>query len=226
MRPTYDGGAESYFDSAYRDYAAQNPNRKLDHYLKQITIHGLHGAPDVSLLDIGCGRGSFLKRAAETHPDWNLSGTDIDTDGVSATRRLVPNAQVFEASAADASFAPNTFDVITAWDVLEHVPDLAEVPQSVNSMLRPAGLFAFVVPVYDGMTGPIIRRLDKDPTHLHKKGRDWWISWAESSEFEVLEWHGIFRYLVAPGRYIHHPTTRFRSHSPAIFVACRSRAAI
>lgn len=214
-----DGG--NYFDTAYRDYAAQNPDRKLDHYLGEIATYGaIEG--DVSLLDVGCGRGSFLRRAAEVRPDWRLAGTDIDREGVAATRQAVPSAQVLEAPATDTPFEPDSFDVITAWDVLEHVPDLAAVLESVTNMLRPEGIFVFVVPVYDGITGPIIRQLDKDPTHIHKKGRDWWISWA-SSRFEVLRWHGIFRYLLTSECYIHQPTKRLRGHSPAVLVACRNR---
>ena len=96
--------------------------------------------------------------------------------------------------------------------MFEHVPDLNAVTSSVSQMLRPGGLLTFVVPVYDGVTGPVIRRLDKDPTHIHQWSRHQWVDWA-TSRFEDVEWHGLLRYLV--GRtYVHVPTDRSTtSHS-------------
>lgn len=87
-------------------------------------------------------------------------------------------------------------------------------------MLKPGGLFLFVVPVYDGVTGKIVNRLDRDPTHIHKRGRDFWLQWA-SEGLEILDWHGIFRYLVAGRWYAHLPTRRLRRQASAILVACQ-----
>lgn len=206
-----------YFDEAYRDYRLQNPARKLDHYLDAIDARV--GPGSKSLLDIGCGLGAFLERAAERHPDWSLAATDIDLEAVAETQRLVPAATVLRGSAEEALFAGESFDVITAWDVFEHVPDLHGATKSVTHMLKPGGLLVFVVPVYDGVTGPVIRRLDKDPTHVHKLSRAAWIEWARHT-FVDAEWHGLVRYLL--GRtYIHFTTTYLRSHTPAILVSCR-----
>jgi 2-polyprenyl-3-methyl-5-hydroxy-6-metoxy-1,4-benzoquinol methylase len=204
-----------YFDEAYRDYGLQNPTRKLNHYLDVIDA-GVGPGPK-TLLDIGSGLGAFLERAAERHPDWSFAAMDIDLEAVAETQRRVPQATILGGSADEALFAGESFDVITAWDVFEHVPDLEAAAKSVTHMLKPGGLLVFVVPVYDGITGPLIRRLDKDPTHVHKRSRDEWLKWAEA-HFKSIEWHGILRYLV--GRtYVHAPTRRFRAHTPAILVS-------
>jgi ubiquinone/menaquinone biosynthesis C-methylase UbiE len=206
-----------YFDQAYRDYRLQNPARKLDHYLDVIDTHVPPGPK--SLLDIGCGLGAFVERAAERHPDWSLAATDIDIEAVAETRRQIPKATILMASAEEAPFTSASFDVITAWDVFEHVPDVDAAARSVTHMLKPGGLLVFVVPVYDGVTGPLIRRLDKDPTHVHKLSRATWVDWARD-RFGEVEWHGLLRYLV--GRtYIHITTARLRRHTPAILVSCR-----
>jgi SAM-dependent methyltransferase len=207
----------TYFDKAYRDYRAQNPPRKLDHYLDEIESRVAPGAMDV--LDIGCGLGAFLKRASERFPDWRLHGTDVEPSAISTTSRLVPRATVSRASAAETPYSDDSFDIITAWDVIEHVPDLERVAVSISRMLKPNGLFVFVVPVYDGLAGPAIRRLDKDPTHLHKEPRDAWLEWA-NQHFDSIEWHGLTRYLFGKF-YFHASTTRFRRHTPAILVAAR-----
>jgi SAM-dependent methyltransferase len=210
----------NYFDCAYRDYWAQNPRRKLDHYLS--TIEGLKGAGPTTLLDLGCGRGAFLSHAASVRPNWKLFGTDIEPEGLATTSSLVPSARVAMASADEQIFGEDSFDVISAWDVLEHIADLTLAANAIQSMLKSAGIFTFVVPVYDGPTGSLVRRLDKDPTHVHKSSRRWWLEWAAGS-FDVVYWHGLVRYLLTPKHYVHLPTKSLRAIAPAILVACRQR---
>jgi hypothetical protein len=76
------------------------------------------------------------------------------------------------------------------------------------------------VPVYDGLSGPIIRRLDHDVTHLQKHGRDFWLRLV-SRRFHVVAWQGLVRYLLPGGVYLNWPTTVFRRHTPAIAVVAR-----
>lgn len=204
-----------YFQEAYRNYERQNPSYKLDHYVDQVAA-----APPqaTNLLDVGCGLGSFLERIAMRRPDLTLSGTDIDAVAVSSTRARVPDASVFEASAEDIPFPAESIDIVTAWDVPEHVADLNRFKAEVLRVLKRDGVFLFVVPVYDGLTGPLISRLDRDPTHVHKLPRTFWLDWAANG-FDVADWHGLFRYLLGPA-YLHVPTRLFRRASPAILVSC------
>ena len=91
---------------------------------------------------------------------------------------------------------------------------------AIVRMLRPGGHFMLVVPVYDGLSGPFVRRMDKDPTHIHKLARREWLTWMES-RFAIVEWWGMVRYLL-PGRlYLHLPTRLGRDHTPAILVVGR-----
>jgi hypothetical protein len=94
----------------------------------------------------------------------------------------------------------------------------------VAAHLQPDGIFAFVVPVYDGLSGPIIRLLDQDVTHLQKHGRSFWLHLA-SRRFRVLAWHGLVRYLLPGGVYLNWPTRLCRQHTPAIAVVARLNGA-
>lgn len=209
-----------YYAANYRSYQAQNPGRKLDHYISAVESACSLQAP--VLLDIGCGLGAFLNHAATQRPLWVLHGTDVRGDAVErAAQKLGHKARVATASAEVKPFGVAAFDVITAWDVLEHVDDPADAIANLASWLSPGGVLAFVVPVYDGPTGPIVSLLDKDPTHLHKVGRDFWVDLAEKNLSRV-SWHGIFRYLITPGRYIHYSTRWARRLTPAILVSGRT----
>lgn len=213
-------GSTDYFNSAYRDYEGQNPTRKLDHYLEAITQRLSVPAP--RLLDLGCGRGPFLERAALRFPEWSLSGIDVDEDALAEASRRVPAADLRTASAEQIPLPDSSFDVITAWDALEHVPDLEKAVSEIQRCLAPGGQVAIVVPVYDGLTGPLVRRLDRDETHLHKESRAFWVDLIQES-FDGVEWHGIYRYLLPNGRYIHRPTTWLRGSAPAILMSAMSR---
>ena len=80
-----------------------------------------------------------------------------------------------------------------------------------------------MVPVYDGLSGPIVRLLDRDPTHVHKQSRHDWLAWA-GRHFNVLEWEGVIRYLLPGGHYLNVPSRALRAHTPAILVACRPKS--
>jgi 2-polyprenyl-3-methyl-5-hydroxy-6-metoxy-1,4-benzoquinol methylase len=112
--------------------------------------------------------------------------------------------------------------VVTTFDVIEHVPNPDAVARSAIEQLADGGCFVFVVPVYDGVTGPVIRLLDRDPTHIHKWSRQRWLDWA-AAHFSVVEWKGILRYLLPGGYYLHVVTRALRRHTPAIIVVARKR---
>lgn len=213
LRDTY---GEDYFAANYRNYERQNPAHKLNHYHRMLASALPEGG---RLLDIGCAFGRFL---ASCDTRWQTHGFDPGLQAASLARQYAPNARICVGSATALPFA-GPFDAITAFDVIEHVPDLDAVKREVLSALRPGGVFLFVVPVYDGPTGPIIHALDRDPTHVHKRARQFWLDWA-CAGFQVQDWHGIYRYLLPGGYYAHLPSRRLRSATPAIAVLCRKPA--
>ncbi len=210
----------SYFDGAYRDYEGQNPPAKLDHYLDVIAARSPSSSQRI--LDLGCGRGLFLERASSRFPCWVLSGMDPDPDGVAATQKRVVCGTICLGTAEAIPFPADSFDIVSAWDVLEHVPRLDAALSEIKRCLRPGGVLAVVVPVYDGITGPVIRRLDRDPTHVHKQSRGFWVDLL-GEHFDDLEWHGIHRFLITRSMYLHRPTARLRRATAAILATATNR---
>lgn len=213
------GGAfeREYYDRVYPDYARQNPPRKLRFY-RGLVERAVPGDRAPSILDIGCAFGAFL---GSLDPRWRKFGADVSRYATEQAARAVPEATFACGTIREIPF-PGPFDVITAFDVLEHIPSLDEVASFVRSRLGPDGRLVFVVPVYDGVTGPIIRLLDHDETHVHKRSRDFWLAWARE-HFTLLDWCGIYRYLVPGLGYVHRPTRLWRRFTPAIAVSARNR---
>lgn len=71
-----------------------------------------------SLLDIGCGDGRFLSLLVDVVPECH--GVDLSASAVRFARAFVPRAQIAER---DARQLGRTFELVSAIEVLEHIPD-------------------------------------------------------------------------------------------------------
>ena len=206
---------EAYYRRHYASYERQNPPRKL-HFYRRLIEEAAGRAPGLRVLEIGCAFGHFL---ATLDPSWKRFGLDASEFAIENARRRLPEGTFAVGSAERIPF-DGPFDAIGAFDVLEHLDDLNGARASIRAKLAQGGHFVFVVPVYDGPTGPIIRRLDRDETHVHKRSREFWLDWARR-DFNVLDWRGITRYLLPGGWYLHWPTRRMRRYTPAVAVVAR-----
>ncbi len=209
---------ESYFDKYYQDYVLQNPLKKLRFYRLLVEQVAPENRPPY-ILDLGCAFGNFLD---SLNVDWPRFGLDTSEFAISRAQKQIKSVKF---AASDISTIPfeQSFDIIVSFDVLEHVENLGKVAATIRSKLLSGGHVIFVVPVYDGPTGRVIRILDKDITHIHKKSRYFWLEWAQNS-WTVEKWLGIYRYLFPWGVYFHLPTKLFRRFTPAVAVICRNQA--
>jgi SAM-dependent methyltransferase len=205
-----------YFKSQYRDYERQNPARKLAFYRRLVEMGAGDRKTRPRILDIGCAYGLFLSNLGD---GWERYGEDASEYAIQVAREKSPSIH-FELSLSESHPFAGPFDIITAFDVLEHILKLEELLDWIYKGLVPGGAFIFVVPVYDGPTGPIIEALDRDPTHVHKWGRQDWLELA-GRRFQLVNWWGIYRYLLPGGLYMHVVTRSLRRLTPA--AACLMR---
>lgn len=206
-----------YFERYYAGYDRQNPPKKL-HFYRNVVESATVAIRNPRILDLGCAFGRFL---SVLDSNWERFGNDLSDYAIEYARNSVAGIKFAVSSITRIPFE-ETFDVVTAFDVIEHYPQLDEVVLTVQSKLTPDGSFIFVVPVYDGPTGAIVRLLDKDITHVHKESRNFWLNWANEN-FILEDWWGIYRYLFPIGYYMHFPTKAFRRFAPAIAVVTRRR---
>jgi SAM-dependent methyltransferase len=216
---TEDLGA-AYYERYYRNYAAQNPQYNLRYYRHLARQSVAQRANDPTrVLDIGCAFGDFL---ASLPAGWRRFGIDANAFAIEMARRR--NAAIAFHHIRDFELPVSELDVVTAFDVLEHVPDVADAVDKIHTALRDGGVLVMVVPVYDGPLGPLVHALDKDPTHVHKCSRGFWLRLI-SERFEILRYEGILRYLLPGiGLYVHARSRSIVPVSPAIAIVGRKRA--
>ncbi len=199
-------GAVSNYGGRYDRY---NPPHKIAGYLREIRRLRPRGA----LLDVGCAFGRFLERARQ---HYQCEGVDISAYALSLAEPRLPGVPLHH-SAIQTFHRGRTFDVITCFDVLEHVPDLPRALGRLRELLAPDGILAIAVPVYDTLPGRLFGIIDRDPTHIHRNSRVFWLEQLRETGFEPIIAKGILR-APLPGGFIHAISRLFWRFSSAIFV--------
>jgi SAM-dependent methyltransferase len=99
-----------------------------------------------SVLEIGCGTGYVLKGLQAALPSVRLAGSEIYSVGLHyARRRLGLNVELFQMDARAIPFREQ-FDVVCAFDVIEHIDEDVEVLGEMHGAVRPGGGIFLSVP--------------------------------------------------------------------------------
>jgi 2-polyprenyl-3-methyl-5-hydroxy-6-metoxy-1,4-benzoquinol methylase len=97
------------------------------------------------LLEIGSGSGFFLEEAKSR--GWDVSGCELSEPAYEFSRSRGIN--VLNLTLHEAGFANDEFDVVTAFDVLEHIYDPKNFIREVKRILKPNGILFLYVPNLD-----------------------------------------------------------------------------
>ncbi len=127
------------FDRLYSEAMRHDKADECWHLIRS-RVDGVAGR---RILDVGCGRGTFLDRAASA----GMVTTGLEPD-VEARRSAAARHRVIAGSIDDpsTSLAPGSFDVVTMWDVLEHVADPRAALQVAIGTLAPHGRLIVATP--------------------------------------------------------------------------------
>jgi SAM-dependent methyltransferase len=105
------------------------------------------------ILDIGCGTGEFLKICNDAK--WQTLGIEPDDE---ARNMGINNFGLDVRKEEDLVKLPNeSFDIISMWHVLEHVPDLNGRIEEIKRLLKPNGLIIIAVPNCNSLDAKIYR---------------------------------------------------------------------
>ena len=125
---------------ARRDYFEKRYRRQLS----DINLFKQTGR----LLDIGCNIGMFLNVARSA--GFDVSGVELNRECAEYARTNF-GINVCSEPLEQAGFPDASFDVVTMYDVLEHVPDLHGILAGIHGILKPGGLLVVQSPNLDSV---------------------------------------------------------------------------
>ena len=176
--------------NTYDKYGSTNPVvRRLMATFERTLDELFAQAGPRSIIDVGCGEGVLVQKWAQRLGDKRVVGIDLEDPTLQAEweQRTAPNLEYRVMKAENLPFAENEFDMASAIEVLEHVPD---PEHTVAEMARVAQRWVLVSvprePLWRGLNmarGAYLRDLGNTPGHLNH--------WSKRSFVSLLSRHGV-----------------------------------
>ncbi len=173
-------GDREFYRRFYRRVSMHERLSGPDSVRKEFALAASHVPPGARLLDVGCGEGGFRRYVPNAH----YTGLDPNFGGVQ------PDV-LAEEIGPHAAANPERYDVVCAFQVLEHVPDPVSFARQMASALRPGGRLLIGVPQFPSLMTAIPNFvLNAPPHHL--------TLWSEKALATLCDRLGLVRTAVEP----------------------------
>jgi len=134
-----------------------------------------------SFLEVGCGTGFVLTGIRAALPRLALAGSEVKNAGLAFARTRLPNVPLFQTDARRLPFA-DEFDVIGAFDVLEHIDDDETALRQLFRATRPEGGIVLTVPQHPALWSVV----DERSFHRRRYRRSELVGKVERAGFRVV----------------------------------------
>lgn len=179
---------EGLLDPRSEEYRRQ---RRTAHQHLRMLKHFRPKLAGLKILDVGCSSGLFLAEA-RTH-GMDCYGTEISPE-TSAFARKHYDLEIHQGDWRSAGYADGFFDVISLFDVIEHLRDPQRELKDLERLLKPGGLLLQSTPDIDGLfpraSYPFANKLDywphpEPPHHLFQFSEKTLTAIVENAGFTV-----------------------------------------
>ena len=147
------------------------------------------------LLDIGCAFGFFLELAGNN--GWDVQGIEISEHAYNYAKNVL-KLPVLNKTLEEAGFKKNSFDVVTLFDVIEHMPDPKSTLKGIRKILKPNGLLVVTTPDIGSITAKILGKnweeIRRVREHIYFFSEYTLKKILESLNFEVLKTESAGRF--------------------------------
>jgi len=144
----------------YADYAAEGPLYRRT-FARRLRRLARHLGPPGRVLDVGCAAGFFLEVMRDR--GWEVAGVEPSAAIAGAARERVGAERIHAGTLETAPFDAGRFDLVTLWDVVEHVADPVDLLRRAARLLAPEGLL--VLETQD-VGSPVARALGRRWHHF------------------------------------------------------------
>lgn len=167
---------KSRFKRIDRQYGVYKRRNKVEKYTSK---------KSGKILDIGCATGVFLKEMQDH--GWDAYGVEPSTYAAEVAVSQ-PGLNIFNGYLDHANFEENSFDVITLWDVFEHLLDPVATLEIIKQILKPDGSLVITMPNTDSWE--------------RKFFRQYWAGWDVPRHYHIFSEDAIERLLKEHGMRI------------------------
>jgi len=133
-----------------------------------------------NLLEIGCGNGGVLAEIGRNFPGIKLCGGDAFVHGLAYAAKRMPDAELYQMDATNLPFREE-FDLVGAFDVLEHVDDDERMLRQIFAACKPGGGIVVTVPQHPFLWS----RTDEYAHHKRRYTRKELVCKVEKAGFAV-----------------------------------------
>ncbi|MEO6365897.1 MAG: class I SAM-dependent methyltransferase [Luteimonas sp.] len=130
-------------------------------------------------LEVGCGTGEFIRELVADRR-LAITGSEIYLKGLLYAKKKLPSVDFIQYDAAHG-LLPDTFDMIAAFDVIEHIDDDVAAITNISRMLAPGGYFIVTVPQHMFLWS----RLDEIVMHKRRYSRRELVGKLRAQGFEI-----------------------------------------
>jgi len=145
---------EGYSEGTDETHVGQAKGREIT-FAKQLKLINKFKPRKGKLLDIGTAGGSFLYVAKKN--GWDVHGVEPNK-WMAKWGKKHYGIDIKPGDIFANKYPDNYFDVVTLWDVLEHVPDAAKTLDEVNRILKPKGLLVVNYPDIGSWIARVLKR--------------------------------------------------------------------
>jgi trans-aconitate methyltransferase len=130
---------EKYSNGYMKDFWPVEKKQRIVEVIRELDLPETGEA-----LDFGCGNGALTNIIKQALPKWQIYGADLSEVAIGIARDNFTNCTFFVST--DKEFCDKQFDFLFSHHVLEHVYDLAEVLDQINSFLKPTSHVLHILP--------------------------------------------------------------------------------
>ena len=153
FRPTAEQLGDLYREADDSVYEAEAENRMktAQRHRKFVSRYFQHPG---SVIDVGCASGVFLSVMADA--GWKAFGVEPSSSQCRRAQELLRDRAVVDCRTLETATLPEGVDLVTIWDVLEHVPDPVEFLRLSQNLLRSGGYLILNTPRIDSVIARLL----------------------------------------------------------------------
>jgi len=176
---------ESHTKGLYRIHSDDDKilREKLNHYrFNEISKYSHDG----KVLDVGCAAGFFLDQAKKS----GLSCFGVELSNEAAQKAKKNHNNIFVGKLEDAKYENLFFDIVTMYDIIEHVTDINSTIREIHRITKPNGLIVISTPDISSWHAKVMGKnwgMITPFEHLYYFSKENMKSFLIKHGFEILE---------------------------------------